>query len=361
MNQIKLGVIGGGINSAVGYAHFCATNLDSNFLYYKGFFSRNNKINKESANKYKIEPQNLFYCLDDIITKSFDIDCWLVLTPTPTHFDVLTKLHASRKPIICEKALCSSLEEAEKLNDLFQDQDLFVVFNYTGYPMIREAREMLMAGKLGELITLNFEMPQSGFIKRSAIGVIPKPQDWRLQDDKISTISLDLGVHLHSLLSFICNMEPMELSAFANSFGLEKGIIDNIIVSMSFDNGALGNFWYSKTALGQTNGLKFRIFGTLGSIEWVQHNPNQLIFSDSEGNVTQINLSNNNLLEANKLKYNRFKPGHPAGFIEALANYYNSIFEYIISKESKQDLISLKTVESGMHLMDRIQKSILKN
>lgn len=317
MKKIKLGVIGGGINSAVGYAHFCATNLDSNFLFYKGFFSRNNEINQESANKYRIESQNLFYSLDDIISEASDIDCWLVLTPTPSHFDVLTKLHASRKPIICEKALCSSLEEAEKLNNLFDDQNLFVVFNYTGYPMVREAREIVMSGKLGELITLNFEMPQSGFIKRNSSGEISKPQNWRLQDDAVSTISLDLGVHLHSLLNFICNMEPKEISAYANSFGLEKGIIDNVIVSMSFDNDALGNFWYSKTALGQTNGLKFRIFGTLGSIEWVQLNPDQLIFSDSEGNVTQINLSNNNLLEANKLKYNRFKPGHPTGFIEA--------------------------------------------
>ena len=358
MKKIKLGVIGGGINSAVGYAHFSAVNLDSKFAYHKGFFSRDTKTNIESAEKYKIKNENLFSSLDDLINSDSDIDSWLILTPTPTHFEILKKLKATSKPVICEKALCSNLNEAEEISKIYNSKDLFVIFNYTGYPMVREARDMIKSGVLGELVSINMEMPQSGFIKRNSIGKIPMPQDWRLQDDEIATISLDLGVHLHSLLSFICDLQPKELFANSNSFGLNKTIIDNVIVSMSFEGGAIGNFWYSKTALGYLNGLKFRIFGTKGSIEWIQETPDFLKFSNENGVTSIINLSNNQLLSANKLIYNRFKAGHPTGFIEALANYYISIYSKLIELNDDNYLLSIKEVQQGMKLMHSIQQSI---
>jgi predicted dehydrogenase len=358
MNKIKLGVIGGGINSAVGYAHFSAVNLDSKFVYHKGFFSREHKINIESAEKYKIKRENLFSNLDELINSDSDIDSWLILTPTPTHFEILKKLKLTSKPVICEKALCSNLNEAEEISKIYNSQDLFVIFNYTGYPMVREAREIIKSGVLGELVTINMEMPQSGFIKRNSIGKIPMPQDWRLQDDEIATISLDLGVHLHSLLCFICDLQPKEIFANANSFGLNKTIIDNILVSMSFEGGAIGSFWFSKTALGNLNGLKFRIFGTKGSIEWIQETPDFLKYSNENGVISIINLANNHLITANKPSYNRFKAGHPTGFIEALANYYLSIYNKLTELKGGNYLLTLNEVQQGMILMHLIQQSI---
>jgi predicted dehydrogenase len=201
-------------------------------------------------------------------------------------------------------------------------------------------------------------MPQSGFIKRNSIGEIPKPQEWRLHDDEISTISLDLGVHLHSLLHFICNLTSKEIYAVANSFGLNKKIIDNISVALKFENGAIGNFWYSKTALGQTNGLKFRVYGTNGSLEWFQQNPDVLSYANSEGIVSTINMSDNSLLEANNSTYNRFKPGHPTGFIEALSNYYVSIYDNLSKKDCKNFTLTINEVEEGMRLMLSVQESI---
>jgi predicted dehydrogenase len=358
---IKVGVIGGGINSVVGYAHYCAINLDSRFVYHKGFFSRNNKYNLESAIKYNISNNNLYNDIDSIISNSHDIECWLVLTPTPTHFDVLIKLNDTKKPVICEKALCSSLEESEIINNIYNSKKLYVIFNYTGYSMVREMREIIKSGRIGSLISIQIEMPQSGFIKNNSAGIVSTPQDWRLKDSEISTISLDLGVHLHSLLSFTCDLEPSSIYANANSFGLNKDIIDNVMVSLTFDSGAIGSFWYSKTALGHNNGLRIRIYGTKGSLEWYQFNPDILKTADINGTITNLDLSSNNLLIANNDEFNRFKPGHPTGFIEALANYYLSIYKSIKQIDNINYLLSNEEIFEGMKMMNNIQESINNN
>ena len=254
MNQINLVVIGGGLNSAVGYAHFSACRMDNLFVYKKGFFSRDLNTNMLSGSNYGLNSEDIYDSIDSIIDDSLEIDCWLVLTPTPTHYEVLKKLKRTNKPVICEKALCSSYAEALNLLNEFNNNNLFVIFNYTSYPMVREAREMVKIGMLGDIITINVEMPQSGFIKRNNVDEIPKPQGWRMVDNTIATISLDLGVHVHSVIKFICNVDPLELFAISNSKGINKDVIDNLFCLLKYEKNIVSNIWYSKSALGYSNG-----------------------------------------------------------------------------------------------------------
>ena len=360
MKQIKLGVIGGGVNSAVGYAHFCASRLDNFFIYHKGCFSRDIEINKESAIKYGITENNVYESISDLINDSDDIDSWLILTPTPTHFSIINKLKLTNKKIICEKALCSSITEAKDISLKFTDNELYVIFNYTGYPMIREIKNIIKDQGIGNLININIEMPQSGFIKQNDLGEIPKPQDWRLFDDSIATLSLDLGVHVHSLINFLCNIKPIELFAISNSKGGNDNLIDNLHCLIKFESNVTANIWYSKTSLGHSNGLKVRIFGSEGAIEWVQIKPDEFKLTDQLGFTRVIDMGSILLKEASKSKYNRFKAGHPTGFIEALSNYYRSIYDSI-NGEKDENLFTLTEAIDGIELMEIIHTSIRQN
>jgi predicted dehydrogenase len=360
MTKIRLGVIGGGTNSAVGYAHFVASKMDGHFIYTAGCFSKDEEVNRNSAITYGIEENSLYHSIDELLDNQQKVDCWLVLLPTPAHFNILKRLSTTGKPVICEKALCSTPEQTKEVISLYPQEDLYVIFNYTGYPMVREGKEMILKGVLGDLTTINMVMPQSGFIKRDASGEFASPQPWRMEDGPISTLSLDLGVHVHSLIKFVCGVEVDQVFAVSNTSGLCQGIIDNVSCTIKLSNNAIGNIWYSKTALGNTNGLSFEIYGTSGSLKWKQLNPDELIWTDKFNSTRIIDRSSNELKEAYKAKYNRFKAGHPTGFIEALSNYYASIYSSITGADDGY-LFNLVNAQKGIELMKAIELSIEKN
>lgn len=357
MNPIRLGVIGGGVNSAVGYAHFCASRLDNKFQFVAGVFSRNSTVNLMSGAKYGINESRIYNSVNDfLICEKDSIDAVLILTPTPSHYQLIEELKILGKPVICEKSVTANLEEANNLKSHFSNSNLYVIYNYTGYPMVREIKQIIAAGLLGSLISVNVEMPQSGFIKRNKGGGVNPIQDWRSHDGEICTLSLDLGVHVHSLIKFTCGLEPTSVFAQANHKGNYGNIIDSIHALVAFDSDIIGNIWYGKTALGNLNGLKIRIYGTMGSAEWCQNNPDVLMLANGRGSVTNIDMGNVNLLEANKGSYNRFKPGHATGFIESLANYYYSIAS---SFDGKPDsfILNLDDAIMGIEFVSAIEQS----
>lgn len=355
MKRYKIGVIGGGINSAVGYAHFVSSKIDGLFEYKAACFSRNKGVNIESANVFGIEKEFIFDSIENLIELAHNhIDIWLVLLPTNLHYEVLLKLKVTNKPVICEKALCCSVNEINHLLKFYNETNLFVIYNYTAYPMVREIKQLIKNNEIGEIITVNLKMPQSGFIKRNNNNEFFIPQEWRQRDSDISMLSLDLGVHLHSLLKFITNLEVENVYAFNNSKGFSNQIIDNIQSVIYLNNGAIGNFWYSKTALGNSNGLAVEIYGTKGSISWIQLNPDEFKLSNQFNETKIIDRTNNNLKEAGKIKYNRFKAGHPTGFIEALGNYYHSIYNKLIG-QNEEFIFPLEESKKGLDLMEKLE------
>ena len=325
--KLKLGFIGGGINSAVGNTHRIASQMDNRWALVAGCFSRNNEINQATSQEYGVSPDRSYEHWEDFLASEKDhLDAVCVLTPTNVHTEmVITALNLGCA-VICEKALAKTYEEAAEICDAVQRNKGFlaVTYNYTGYPMLRELRQMITDGMLGKINQIQIEMPQEGFARLDKQGQLPKPQNWRLEDGDVPTISLDLGVHLHNMIYFLTGEKPLEVVADQNTFGFFDQIVDDVMCMAKYSNNIRAQIWYSKSALGHRNGLRVRVYGNKGSAEWYQLQPEELKYCDINGNKSTIDRAGN-VLVADELRYSRFKAGHPAGFIEAFANHYYDI------------------------------------
>ncbi|MEY8765813.1 MULTISPECIES: Gfo/Idh/MocA family protein [Francisella] len=328
---LRLAFIGGGVNSAIGYTHYIASQMDHLFVVVSGCFSRNPEINKLTAQKWGIEDKCLYECWKDLLECEVgNVDAVVILTPTPTHYDVATYALDLGYNVICEKALASNVDQGKKIAEKVENKKAFfaITHNYTGYPMLRELQAMIQEGKLGKIININIEMPQESFI-RFVNGEKPQPQQWRLQDETINGVSLDLGTHLQHMVYFLTGENPIELVADTASYGHFSSVIDNVACLARYQSGMKSQMLYGKSFMGHRNGLRVRVYGDQGSAEWFQMNPEDLMFYSIDGNRIVIDRASPNVCVSNQSRYNRFKAGHPAGFVEAFGNLYFDISEQL--------------------------------
>lgn len=332
-DRLRVAFFGGGIDSAVGEVHRIAVEMDRRFQLVAGCFSADSQVNAESMLHYDVPRNRTYNSLATLLDKeSGNIDALVVLTPTPRHkADVITCLEA-RVPVICEKSLATSSVDAVEIRDVLAEHAGFlaVTFNYSGYPMLRELKHMIQNGRLGRLTQIHIEMPQEGFARFDSQGHRPVPQQWRLHDTELPVIALDLGVHVHHTVRFLTGQQPVKVMAVNNSFGHFSDIVDNTICIAKYSDDMVCSVWYSKTALGHRNGLRLRVFGEIGSAEWYQFEPETLYCYDNRGTRTQIDRASGDVSISPQRRYNRFKAGHPAGFIEAFANLYCDIADSLI-------------------------------
>lgn len=322
---LNLGFIGGGLNSAIGPAHFHSSMLDDRFRVVSGCFSRDESVNAATCKRWHIDPVR---CTTDwheyLERECADLDALGILTPIPEHHEMLTAALENGVPIICEKALVANTRQATQL--LVQHEQkpgyLAVTFNYSGYPAVRLLRSIVSEGALGTLQQVHLEMPLENFMRVPVNDVAPsKPQAWRQTDDVIPTMLLDLGVHLHHLLYFVSGQEASSVMASFNRFSNMPGIVDDAKIWLDCVNGLQASMWMSKTALGYRNGMRLRLFGTEGSAEWLQSDPENVQYTDIHGNRSALDRGVENEILSTP-HYNRFKAGHPSGYIEAFANLY---------------------------------------
>lgn len=359
---LRLGFIGGAVNSAVGYAHFTACTLDKKFQLVTGCFSRHKEINQETGIAYGVAPDRVHHNWDSLLEEEAkSIDAILILTPTPTHFPIIKRAIEKNIPIICEKSLTASLNEALEIeaHSKLHAGFLAVTYNYTGYPMLRELRHKIKAGHLGELQQIHVEMPQEGFL-RTISGQPPNPQQWRLIDSEIPTVSLDLGIHAHHLVEFLGAGEAVDVISDQRTYGFFKEIVDDISCIARYPNNLRVNYWYGKTAMGYRNGLRIRVFGSKASAEWVQAQSEELIFSTQDGRREIVDRGSPELLTANFPRYTRFKPGHPAGFIEAFANLYTDIADQLATNSLPSEnpyVFDASCAVRGLSFLTAVEKS----
>lgn len=326
--MLKLGFIGGGNNSAVGAAHFFAAQADGRFKVEAGCFSRHEEINRETAKHWNIPAERCYSTVSELLaSEKGKLDAVVVLTPTPLHREQVSEALRLGYPVICEKALATSSAEAQEIQQTIQQTNGFLVvtYNYTGYPMLRELKHMIESGRLGRIEQVHIEMPQEGFAKLGKDGQPIVPQQWRLRDGTIPTISLDLGVHVHHLVHFLTGETIQELVALQSSQGRFRQVVDNTMCIARYSHGMDSWIWFSKAALGYRNGLRIRVFGENASVEWYQMEPENLIFCDNHGQRRTIDRGDADINIANLARYNRFKAGHPSGFLEAFGNLYGDI------------------------------------
>lgn len=322
---LRVACLGGGYNSAIGRTHITALSMDRRFKVVAGCFSLDAPENAFSAEAYGVEPSRLYNSLDEILAQETGrVDALVILTPTDQHASQVVNSLTKKIPVICEKALAVDSDEIETISAKLKEIGGFlaVTYNYLGYPMLRELRAMIEAGDLGQIKQIQIEMPQEGFIRRGEKGDPIAPQKWRLHDHRVPTISLDLGVHVHSMVSFLTGQKPEQAVAMSATMGNFAEIIDNVMGLVRYTGGLQVNYWFSKTALGYRNGLKVRVFGEKAAAEWVQENPEYIAFATNTGKRSTIDRASGGMKVALQPRYTRFKAGHPAGFIEAFANYY---------------------------------------
>lgn len=333
-SPLKIGFIGGGLDSAVGNAHQIACQMDHRWVLEAGCFSAHDTINRQTATQWGLDPSRMYTEWQELLRgEKGRLDALCLLTPTPLHAAMAIAALDHGFAVICEKAMATSSREAAEICAAIEANKGFfaVTYNYTGYPMLRELRQMIAAGKLGKLHLVQIEMPQEGFARLNQLDQPPQPQAWRLQDGAIPSICLDLGVHLHQMIYFLSGEKPLQVIADQASYGFFNNIKDNVMCLARYTGNLRSQIWYSKMALGHRNGLRVRAYGEKGSAEWFQLQPEDLVFNDVHGRREIIDRASGVEL-ADQQRYNRFKSGHPAGFIEAYANHYydlaDSLLEY---------------------------------
>jgi len=218
---------------------------------------------------------------------------------------------------------------------------------------------MIREGNLGKIEQVHIEMPQESFARLDKNGNPQKPQDWRLHDKELPTLSLDLGTHTHDVTKFLTGESPIELVAIQNSFGSFRDVIDNSIAISNYTNNIVSNIWFSKAALGHRNGLRVRVYGEIGSAEWYQLDPENLYFNDNKGHKLLIDRASVDVNVTTESRYNRFKAGHPSGFIEAFANYYMDIADLIlgISNNENRYVFGIDDALEGLKMLELMTSS----
>lgn len=361
IEPLRIAFIGGAINSAVGYTHFNASRLDGHFRVEAGCFSRNAKHNELTAQTYGVAADRIYDNWQQLFdAEKSNLDAVVILTPTPSHAEIAVAALAAGYPVICEKALGTSSEECRLIDAAVSQNNgyLAVTYNYSGYPMVRELQTMISEGRFGKIQQIHIEMPQEGFLRLGA-----NPQDWRRNDALVPTVSLDLGVHIHHLVDFLTGgNKPQKVVGDQSSYGQFNGLIDNVYCLAQYQDELRVQAWWGKTALGQRNGLRIRVFGSVASAEWYQMQPEDLRWADNDGHYYVLDRGSSEAKTAQEPRYNRFKAGHPSGFIEAFANLYADIADDLRSfKKSKtrsnKYVHGTVVAEEGIRFLEKVSES----
>lgn len=362
--RMRVAFIGGGISSAVGRAHFHALQIEGLYRVVAGSFSRGVEGNLESAAAYGVAPERTYTDYHAMLAAERDnIDAVVVLTPTSMHAAPVIAALDAGVPVICEKALATDLDELAAINAALARTGGFlaVTYNYTGYPALREMRDMIRQGRLGRILHFNAEMPQEGFIRRDPTGAPLRPQAWRLKDGAVPTVYLDLAVHLHQIAHYLLDKAPRSVSATQRSFGNFDEIVDYVSANASYADDVVGRFYFGKCMLGMRNGLRIQVFGSDASADWVQTNPEELRVASANGTIQLIDRGAGTAV-CHDARYTRFKAGHPAGFIEAFANLYVDIHAALLQYRRdgtwrSDEVFGLPLVSQGLTFLSAMARS----
>ncbi len=361
IEPLRIAFIGGALNSAVGYTHFNASRLDGHFRVEAGCFSRNTKHNELTAQTYGVSADRIYDNWQQLFdAEKSNLDAIVILTPTPSHAEIAVAALEAGYPVICEKALGRSSEECRLIDAAVSKNKgyLAVTYNYSGYPMVRELQTMISEGRFGKIQQIHIEMPQEGFLRLGA-----NPQDWRRSDALVPTVSLDLGVHIHHLVDFLTGgNKPQKVVGDQSSYGQFNGLVDNVYCLAQYQDELRVQAWWGKTALGQRNGLRIRVFGSIASAEWYQMQPEDLRWADNDGHYYVLDRGSSEAKTAQEPRYNRFKAGHPSGFIEAFANLYADIADDLRSfkkdkTRSNSYVDGTQVAQEGIRFLEKVSES----
>ena len=368
---LRLGVVGGGPGSNIGETHRQAARLDRRYELVAGVFASDPERSRAFAATLGIEHDRRYATWQEMAfqeaQRSDGLEVVSIMTPNNSHYAVAKAFLEQGIDVICDKPLTTDLEQALELWQIVKEKGLIfgVTYNYSGYPMVRQARAMVQAGELGAIRLVQVEHA-SGWASRLLEAEGHKQAVWRTTPAIAgkSTVIGDLGTHAHHLARYVTGLEISELSAELSTLVPGRRTDDNAHVKLRFENGARGLMWVSMAATGHLHGLRIRIYGEKGSLEWIQERPDELIVRPLNGPSQTLARGASYLAPAAQ-RVTRLWPGHPEGFIDAFANLYTDIADAILARRDgvKVDPLAytFPTVEDGVLGIKFIEAAVESN
>jgi predicted dehydrogenase len=343
--KLKLGIIGGGPNSWIGHVHRIAARFDDKYILVAGVFSRNSKKSISFGKSLGIDPQRCYSNYSEMADKENKlrnkIDIVSIMTPPGSHQKIAEKFIDKNIHIISDKPFAANLTQAKSLFKKIKSNNKIkyaLTHNYSAYPMVREAKTLVGKGKIGKIEYVNFEYIQdwSDGKKFNSINA-KKLFDWKL-DPKIvgiSTVLNELGSHGYHLAMYISGLKAKKVFADISQTSKKIKMDNNAQILIEFEKGAKGMFWTSTNTKGGVYGLRIRVFGTKGSMEWIQNEPGYLRLNPSKGAVKILERGFHDAKVSKN--FSRIKYGHPEGYLDAFSNIYKEFAESLLSNRSKKN------------------------
>ncbi|WP_405207389.1 Gfo/Idh/MocA family protein [Aquimarina sp. LLG6339-5] len=369
MSKLKMGMVGGGTGSFIGDVHRKAASIDGMIELVCGAFSSSKEKSLISGKELGISDKRVYGSFEEMIIQETKLpeeermDFVAIVTPNHMHFPPAKMALEHGFHVICDKPLSLTLDEAIELEKIVTSSGkvFALTHNYTGYPMVKQAKAMIAKGDIGNIRKINAHYLQ-GWLSTSVEKTGQKQAAWRV-DPKRSGIGGalgDIGTHAENLIEYISDIKISSIAADLTAFGDGRSLDDDGNILLRFENGAKGIMSFSQIATGEENNLGIKIYGTKGSIEWYQENPNQLIVKWLD-QPKHIYTPGGNGTYPESSEYVRIPAGHPEGYLEGFATIYRSFAKELINFKSKKMIsqsLDFPTVIDGVRGMKFIYAAV---
>lgn len=366
--RLKLGMVGGGIGSFIGAVHRMAARLDDQWELTAGALSSNAENARASAAELGIAEDRCYADYREMAqaeaAREDGIDAVAIVTPNHLHFDICMAFLEAGIHVICDKPMTTTMEDAQTLVDTVDQTGLcfYLTQNNTGYPMVRQMREMIANGDLGDIRIVQASYAQE-FLTDLIEATGLKQATWRVDPKQAgATATLgDIGVHAFNLAQFVTGLELLEISADVHTFVEGRALDDNAHLMLRYAGGAKGMLWASQAAPGNNNRLMIEVYGSKASVKWCGENPDELIFGP-HGQTPQKIVRGGAGSGVTSGLATRMPPGHPEGYIEGFGILYRdaakAITAYKLGEEAPEECALLPSVHDGLTGVAFIQTAL---
>ena len=364
-------MVGGGPGAFIGEVHRMAAAVDGKTKLVAGSFSSDPQKTLQMGQELDLDQDRLYDSFEEMAHKESKlpeekrIDFVTVVTPNHLHFDVCKAFIEAGINVVCDKPMTNTIEEAEELCRLVEENNVIfaLTYTYTGYPMVKQARQMIRDGKLGNLRKVIVEYPQGWLAEPIERKGENKQAAWRTDPDRagVSAVVADIGSHAENLVEYMAGLRLKELYADIHTFVEGRELEDDANMLVHYEDGVRGVLYSSQISIGEENDLKIRIYGDEASLEWRQEDPNYLHVKYPD-KPEEIYKRGNPYLSDEANFVNRVPPGHPEGYIEAFANIYSNVADTIAARihgeEADPKALDFPTVYDGAVGVHFIHKAI---
>ena len=338
--RLRLGMVGGGPGAFIGAVHRIAARLDDHFELVAGALSSNPERSRAAALDLHIAPERAYESFAEMAAAEAKrpdrIDAVSIVTPNHVHFEPAKAFLEAGFHVICDKPLTTTVEDALALAQIVRRSGLIfgLTHNYTGYPLVRQAREMVKAGELGGIRVVQVEYAQD-WLTTPVEATGNKQAVWRTdpaQSGPAGSLG-DIGTHAYNIACFVTGLRCDQVAADVSIFVPGRRLDDNVQVLLRFEGGARGMLWASQVATGNENNLRLRVYGDKAGLEWGQENPNYLRFTPYGKPPVTISRAGAGATASAK-RASRIPSGHPEGYLEAFAQLYADLAEQIAARNA---------------------------